>query len=133
MELIRTRPLTIDPQMTKYPIEVLTLSWHYEICVKEFEEKCVKKMILSERSESIIFNIFTKNFSKFRTSLDLFFGSFLLYQDKRNEHNRWGQPQRGRKKQQIKNYSVRILTFSLLHFFCIKTKETNMNWWNKNE
>ncbi|RKX52695.1 MAG: hypothetical protein DRP50_07000 [Thermotoga sp.] len=64
----------------------LTLSWHYEICVKEFEEKCVKKMILSERSESIIFNIFTKNFSKFRTSLDLFFGSFDLYQDKRNEH-----------------------------------------------
>jgi len=69
-----------------YPVEVLTLSWHYEICVKEFEEKCVKKMILSERSEFIIFNIFTKNFSKFRTSLDLFFGSFLLYQDKRNEH-----------------------------------------------
>jgi len=65
----------------------LTLSRHYEICVKEFEEKCVKKMILSERSEFIIFNIFAKNFSKFRTGLDLFFGSFLLYQDKRNEHN----------------------------------------------
>ncbi|RKX52711.1 MAG: hypothetical protein DRP50_06990 [Thermotoga sp.] len=75
------------------PVGVLTLSWHYEICVKEFEEKCVKKMILSERSEFIIFNIFTKNFSKFRTGLDFFFGSFLLYQDKRNEHNRWGQPQ----------------------------------------
>ncbi|RKX55109.1 MAG: hypothetical protein DRP50_03370, partial [Thermotoga sp.] len=56
----------------------------------EFEEKCVKKMILSERSESIIFSIFTKNFSKFRTSLDFFFGSFLLYQDKRNEHNNSG-------------------------------------------
>jgi len=26
-------------------------------------------------------------FSKFRTSLDFFFGSFLLYQDKRNEHD----------------------------------------------
>ncbi|RKX53234.1 MAG: hypothetical protein DRP50_06150, partial [Thermotoga sp.] len=52
----------------------------------EFEEKCVKKMILFERSEFIIFSIFTKNFSKFRTSLDFFFGSFLLYQDKRNEH-----------------------------------------------
>ncbi|RKX52278.1 MAG: hypothetical protein DRP50_07610 [Thermotoga sp.] len=64
----------------------MTLSRHYEICVKEFEEKCVKKMILSERSESIIFSIFTKNFSKFRTSLDFFFDSFLLYQDKRNEH-----------------------------------------------
>ena len=64
----------------------LTLSWHYKICVKKFEEKCVKKMILSERSESIIFSIFTKNFSKFRTSLDLFSGSFDLYQDKRNEH-----------------------------------------------
>ncbi|RKX54071.1 MAG: hypothetical protein DRP50_04910 [Thermotoga sp.] len=36
----------------------------------------------------IIFNIFTRNFSKFRTGLDLFFGSFDLYQDKRNEHNR---------------------------------------------
>jgi len=69
-----------------YPVEVLTLSRHYEICVKKFEEKCVKKMILSERSEFIIFSIFTKNFSKFRTSLDFFFGSFLLYQDKRNEH-----------------------------------------------
>ena len=69
-----------------YPVEILTLSRHYEICVKEFEEKCVKKMILSERSEFIIFSIFTKNFSKFRTSLDFFFGSFLLYQDKRNEH-----------------------------------------------
>ena len=68
------------------PVEVLTLGWHYEICVKEFEEKCVKKMILSEQSEFIIFSIFTKNFSKFRTSLDFFFGSFLLYQDKRNEH-----------------------------------------------
>ncbi|RKX55779.1 MAG: hypothetical protein DRP50_01940 [Thermotoga sp.] len=43
-------------------------------------------MILSERSEFIIFNIFAKNFSKFRTSLDFFFGSFDLYQDKRNEH-----------------------------------------------
>ena len=70
-----------------YLVEVLTLSRHYEICVKEFEEKCVKKMILSERSEFIIFNIFAKNFSKFRTSLDFFFGSFLLYQDKRNEHD----------------------------------------------
>ncbi|RKX56225.1 MAG: hypothetical protein DRP50_00885 [Thermotoga sp.] len=65
---------------------VLTLSRHYEIYVKEFEEKCVKKMILSERSEFIIFNIFTKNFSKFRTSLDFFSGSLDLYQDKRNEH-----------------------------------------------
>ncbi|RKX54874.1 MAG: hypothetical protein DRP50_03770 [Thermotoga sp.] len=64
----------------------MTLSRHYEICVKEFEEKCVRKMILSERSEFIIFNIFAKNFSKFRTSLDLFFGSFDLYQNKRNEH-----------------------------------------------
>jgi len=36
-------------------------------------------MILFERSESIIF-------SKFRISLDFFFGSFDLYQDKRNEH-----------------------------------------------
>jgi len=36
----------------------------------------------------IIFNIFTRNFSKFRTGLDLFFGSFDLYQDKRNEHER---------------------------------------------
>ena len=70
------------------PVEVLTLSRHYEICVKKFEEKCVKKMILSERSEFIIFNIFAKNFSKFCTSLDFFFGSFLLYQDKRNEHIR---------------------------------------------
>ena len=69
-----------------HPVGVLTLSRHYEICVKEFEEKCVKKMILFERSESIIFSIFAKNFSKFRTGLDLFFGSFLLYQDKRNEH-----------------------------------------------
>jgi len=43
-------------------------------------------MILSERSEFTHFNIFAKNFSKFRTGLDLFFGSFLLYQDKRNEH-----------------------------------------------
>ncbi|RKX51860.1 MAG: hypothetical protein DRP50_08215 [Thermotoga sp.] len=41
---------------------------------------------MSERSEFIIFSIFVKNFSKFRTSLDFFFGSFLLYQDKRNEH-----------------------------------------------
>ena len=45
-----------------YPVEVLTLSGHYEICVKEFEEKCVKKMILSERSESPIFNIFYEEF-----------------------------------------------------------------------
>jgi len=45
-------------------------------------------MILSEQSESTHFNIFTKNFSKFRTGLDFFFGSFDLYQDKRNEHNR---------------------------------------------
>ena len=88
MKLIRTRPFRIAPQKTMYPVGLLTLSWHYEICVKKFEEKCVKKMILSERSEFIIFSIFTKNFSKFRTSLDLFFGSFLLYQDKRNEHNR---------------------------------------------
>jgi len=65
----------------------LNLSWHYEICVKEFEEKCVKKMILSERSESTHFNIFTKDFSKFRTDPDLFFGSFDLYQDERNEHD----------------------------------------------
>ena len=44
-------------------------------------------MILFERSESITFSIFTRNFSKFRHSLDLFSGSFDLYQDKRNEHN----------------------------------------------
>ena len=39
-----------------YKMELfLNLSRHYEICVKEFEEKCVKKMILSERSESTHF------------------------------------------------------------------------------
>jgi len=43
-------------------------------------------MILFEQSEFIIFNIFAKNFSKSRHSLDFFFGSFDLYQDKRNEH-----------------------------------------------
>ena len=76
----------IDPQKTNCPVGVLTLSRHYEICVKKFEEKCVKKMICLSEASPPIFNIFMKNFSKFRTSLDCFFGSFLLYQDKRNEH-----------------------------------------------
>jgi len=71
----------------------LTLSRHYEIRVKEFKEKCVKKMILSERSEFTHFNIFTWNFSEFRTTL----------------------------------------IFSLVRFFCIKTKEMNIKGYLKTE
>ena len=30
-------------------------------------------------------------------------------------------------------YPVEVLTFSLVRFFCIKTKEMNINWWVKNK
>jgi len=55
MKLPHPGSLKIALQTDRVSYRDTELSRYYEICVKEFEEKCVKKMILSERNESTHF------------------------------------------------------------------------------